>query len=905
MSTTKPTGIAEVEQPSYKLPTTVVPSHYKIHQVPSFENFRFRGQVSIDIDVTEPVSSITLHARDLMITSAYVEHANGTYLDAVMGTSTVKFTDPTTGKPVEKTFASAASLDVDNERATFKFDGVLGKGAWKLHIDYSASMVQPSLEGFYRSKWVDAAGADHWMASTQLAATQARRAFPCFDEPAYKATFEISLTIDEHLTALANSSVVETKIQSAGDVNYKFVRFAPTPKMSTYLVAYAVGEFESSEPVKVRGKEIRIWSTPGKNHLKGFALKCAAFGVKWFEEFFGRPYFGGNKIDMLAVPEFRFGAMENTGLITYRATALLVDETKGTIREKKRVAEVVLHELDHQWNGNEVTMAWWDGLGLNESFATIMAYIAMNDLEPAWEVFNDFGIDRAGAFALDSLKTTHPVFAAVGHPDEVEQRFDSITYEKGGSLLFQIIQFIGLDVFRTGMRIYMERHALSNTEVTDLWDALEEGCAKHGLTTPVRKIMDAWMLTAGHPVVTVSQGNQCGEVIFRQEVFQFLPDGNGDVVFPIPVHIRYQAADGAVIEEKHLFDQREQSIQLQPNFSNLVVNAGGPGFYRVRYSKTLLAQITLNPLATLQVIERFNLINDSWAMVRAQLLDADTYLTLVRKFGAERNPNVWSVIGDSLEHLYTLTSGDRRQHFCALVKSLVKPVFKELGWVPKPAESSATLQLRGQLAALLGTICGDSGVRRKAAKLFADWTKDQSSVDPNVVPALVAILAHTGGRRRFAQFLALARGAKTDQERLRFLRSLGLFRQPKLFKAAMSLILAEVKTDDAPSLLAGIISTEHAGVATWDFMREHWQVITEKFPTRGVVDMVDSCSSLDTPALQAQVLEFFSKNEVRQGDVALAQMIERLTVNVRLRENETPNLETHLTAFATVSGASL
>ncbi|CAN5146731.1 M1 family metallopeptidase [soil metagenome] len=902
MCTSKPASPAEVDQPDYKLPTTVVPSHYVIHKTPNFRDFTFAGDVGIDIEVREEVGGITLHARDLMLTSAFVEHENGTRLNAILVPATVVFIDPTTGKPTEKSFSSAASLDVDSERATFNFGGKLGKGAWKLHATYVASMVQPSLEGLYRSKWVDDQGVDHWMASTQLAATQARRAFPCFDEPALKATYEISLSVPEHMTALANAAVVGTKIESAG---LKLVRFAATPKMSTYLVAYAIGEFESSEPVQVRGKELRIWSTPGKNHLKSFALKCAAFGVKWFEEFFGRPYFGGDKIDMIAIPEFRFGAMENTGLITYRATALLVDEKTGTTREKKRVAEVVLHELDHQWNGNEVTMAWWDGLGLNESFATIMAYIAMNDLEPAWEVFNDFGIDRAGAFALDSLKNTHPVFAAVGHPDEVEQRFDSITYEKGGSLLFQIIQFIGLDVFRSGMRIYMERHALGNTEVTDLWDALEEGCREHGLTTPVRRIMDAWMLTAGHPVLTVTETDTPGLISFKQELFQFLPDGESNVVFPIPVHIRYQTADGQVKEEKHLVDSREQSLQIDPGFSYLVVNASGPGFYRVRYSKALLEKVTANPLATLQVIERFNLVNDSWAMVRAQLLDADTYLTLVRKFGAERNPNVWSVIGNSLEHLFTLTAGDRRKQFRALVKSLVKPVFVELGWAPKPGESAATLQLRGQLADLLGTIGGDYKVRGKAAKLFAEWRKDSASVDPNVVPALVSILAYTGGLQRFEEFVAIARNAKTDQERLRFLRSLGLFQKPKLYKAAMYLILAEVKTDDAPGLLAGIISTEHAGVATWDFMRENWQVITEKFPTRGVVDMVDSCSSLDTPELQAQVLEFFSKNEVRQGDVALAQMIERLTVNVRLRESETPKVESHLVALATGGGASL
>ncbi len=225
-----------VEQPDYKLPTTVVPSHYVIHETPNFDDFTIPGEVTIDIDVREEVSAITLNARDLMITSAFVEHENGTRLNALLVPATVIFFDPTSGAPVEKSFTSAATLDVARERATFNFAGKLSKGAWKLHISFTPSTVQPSLEGAYRCKWTDDQAVDHWMLATQLAATQARRAFPCFDEPALKATFEIQLSVPEHMTALSNAAVLETTTEPSG---LKRVRFATTPKMSTYLVAFA------------------------------------------------------------------------------------------------------------------------------------------------------------------------------------------------------------------------------------------------------------------------------------------------------------------------------------------------------------------------------------------------------------------------------------------------------------------------------------------------------------------------------------------------------------------------------------------------------------------------------------------------------------------------------------------
>jgi puromycin-sensitive aminopeptidase len=876
---------------AYQLHKSVVPRHYDLLVKPDFASFRFTGRVVVDIDVREPVDRITAHSLGLKITQAHVMDARGTRHDAVPTAAKIAFVDPVSGEAREEQFASAAALDEETQTAVFSFDGMLAKGAAKLTAEYEGSLVQPSLEGFYRSKWTDDNAVDRWVGTTQFEATHARRAFPCWDEPAAKASYAVTFVIDSHLTVLSNMRAASETTEDGA----KTVTFMPTPRMSTYLLAWCIGDFESSEPARANGKELRIWSVPGKNAFKGYALRCAAYGVEWYERTLGVPYFGGDKIDMIAIPEFRSGAMENTGLITYRATALLVDEPHATVAELQRVAEVVFHELAHMWFGNLVTMAWWDGLPLNESNATIFAYLVMADFQPEWRIFNSFGLHRAAAFALDSLNSTHPCWAPVGHPDEVEQRFDKITYEKGGSLEFQIHQYIGDTPFYGGAHVYLERYSHGNAEVTDLWDALQEGAKKAGLDVPVRRIMDQWFLTDGHPVVTVSPARRPGVITLSQERFAFLGrESHAGQLWPIPLQLRYATADGTIRTEKLIFAEKEREVPLKEGYQYVVVNAGGSGFYRVRYAPQIMSGLLSAPFERLEVIERFNLVNDSWALVRARKLGSDVYLDLVRKLSGEKDPSVWSVIGGSLHVLHGITSGDDRIAFKTLIRTLVRPVFKELGWTSRPDESTAARELRGSMASLLGTIGEDDGVQSAVEGFFAAWKKDRGSVDPNVVPALVSSLAYTGSRARFDEFLALSRAATTDQEKLRFLRALGEFRERELFSTAIDMMVNEVKPDDAPYILGAYLVTEHAGRATWNALRENWEKISRRFPASATVRMIEGCSALDTPELAAEVEQFFARTKVPQGDMAVAQMLERLSVNVRLRQSESERLSGYL-----------
>jgi puromycin-sensitive aminopeptidase len=875
----------------YQLPASVVPRHYEIQVKPDFGSFRFSGVVTVDVEVREPVDRVVMHSLGLKITRAHAEDRGGRRLDAATAPAVLGFFDPATGEIGREEFTASAAIDEEAQTATLSFPSALGTGEWQLVAEYEGSLVQPSLEGFYRSKWTDEKKTDHWMASTQFEATHARRAFPCWDEPAVKATYSLTLIIDARLTALSNMRVTAEKAQGS----WKSISFARTPRMSTYLLAWCVGEFESSPPASANGKELRIWSVPGKNALKNYALRCARYGVEWYERTLGVPYFGGDKIDMIAIPEFRSGAMENTGLITYRATALLVDEPNATVAELQRVAEVVFHELAHMWFGNLVTMAWWDGLPLNESNATIFAYLVMADFEPEWRIFNTFALHRAAAFALDSLNSTHPCWAPVGHPDEVEQRFDKITYEKGGSLEYQIHQYVGNAPFYGGAQVYLKRYSHGNAEVTDLWDALEEGVRQAGLTVPVRTIMDAWFLTDGHPVVTVSPSDRPGSITLAQERFAFISrDDHARQLWPIPLHLRYADAGGAIRTEKLVLADRKQEVSLGKGFRYVAANAGGSGFYRVRYAPPLLSSLLQDPFRTLEVVERFNLVNDSWAFVRAQRLGSDAYLDILQKLSRETDPSVWSIMGGSLQALHALTSGENRAVFKKLIRDLVKPVFRELGWAGRPGESTAARELRGSLAALLGTVGEDAEVQSESAKLFASWKEKRASVEPNVVPAIVSTLAYCGDKARFDEFLALSRAAATDQEKLRFLRALGEFRERELYAAAIDMTLNEGKVDDAPFILGAWLATEHAGPATWEAIRGGWGKILKRFPASGTVRMIEGCSALDSAPYAGEVEQFFAGTKVPQGEMAVAQMLERLKVNVRLRQAETPRLSAYL-----------
>ncbi|MGH7217131.1 MAG: M1 family metallopeptidase, partial [Nitrospiraceae bacterium] len=451
----------------YRLPRHVVPIRYDLRLEPDLTAAHFVGQETITLTIHHSTSEIILNAIELAITSAQIEGAAGS------------------------TRSATITLDASLERCHLTFTTPLSPGTWRLTMTFSGTL-NDKLRGFYRSTYKDERGASHSMAATQFEATDARRAFPCWDEPDFKAVFATTLIIAPTLIAVSNTTIASETLVG----EKKVVRFSDTIKMSTYLVAFIVGRIEPTEPVMIGKTPLRLWAIPGKKYLTSFGQDIAAASLSFFESYYGIPY-PGDKLDLLAIPDFASGAMENLGAITYRETALLVDRQSATHGELERVADVVAHENAHMWFGDLVTMSWWNGLWLNEAFATFMEMLAVDAWKPDWKRWDSFGVARAAAFSVDGLWSTRSIEYPVQAPKDADAMFDVLTYEKGASVLRMLEQHIGATIFRDGVRDYLRAHAYGNADTKDLWVSLGK-IAKQ----PVPQLMDGWIFQPGYPLVT-------------------------------------------------------------------------------------------------------------------------------------------------------------------------------------------------------------------------------------------------------------------------------------------------------------------------------------------------------------------------------------------------------------------
>lgn len=882
---------------SFRLRKNVIPRRYELRLAADLEGLRFSGRETIEVLVKEPTDRIVLNAVDLRFLDVYVESDNGTRLD---------------GKVEE---------DREAELVSLVFDGVLGCGIWQLKIAFAGELSE-KLRGFYRSFWVDAAGEQHTIASTHFEPTHARRAFPCFDEPDYKATFKIFLEVDENLTALSNGRILsETAPAADGRSSYlvesghnneassaaesahgdykpakKLIEFAETMLLSTYLVAFAIGEFASSRTVSVNGTDIRIYCVPGKEHLTEFALSCAAFAVDYYERYFGIPY-PAEKIDHVAIPDFPIGAMENLGLITFRETALLVDEKLSSHAGLIRVAEIIMHELAHMWFGDLVTMRWWNGLWLKESFATFMANMAVDSFRPEWKVWNEFALARADAFETDALKTTHAIENPVNHPNEATEMFDVISYQKGCSVLYQLHEFIGAETFRKGCARYLKAHSFGNTETEELWDALEEASieAKLGLRISVREIMDAWVFNCGHPVVSVERSDLPGFIVLKQRMFRFEDEGECKFIWPIPVTIRVAKNDGMMEIKKLLMLNREEIVYLGEDSKSCIVNAMGSGFYRVVYQSELIESIT-DDLHRLSVLERFNMINDAWSTLRSGLMPVGDYIDIVKLYVNETDPAVWQVMYDSLEHLNMLLDDEDKPNMAKLIQELCAPTIAQLGWDSQSMiEAVDARKLRALVIKLMAVIGNDATIKKRACRLYENWRKDASVIDAELVPSIVHIVAHEGDEKTYADFLRLSRDASTPQDTIRFLYALARFQRQDLLAKTVSLCLSsDVRSQDAPYLFAAVIRNPAGGAFAWDFLKANFEEMKSRFPDLAMHKLVEALSVLDTSTLESDIRKFFCHHHIATGETAVRQMLEQLRVNVRLRQKEKAALKAAL-----------
>ncbi len=832
----------------HRLPRTVIPARYQLVLEPDLPGASFTGMLDVDVDVTTAVDHVLLNAAELEITGAEVD-----------------------GRPVPFTLQPAT------ERV--RLDVSLEPGPARVHLEFTGTL-NDKLRGWYRSTYRDEDGREQVIATSQMQTTDCRRAFPCWDEPDLKAVFDVTLVVEPHLLAISNGAEVERTERPDGR---HAVRFAPTMPMSTYLVAFVVGPLEATEPVmvpKLDGGEIplRIVHVPGKGRLTGFGLDVGAFALEWYQRYYGIPY-PTDKCDMVALPDFAAGAMENLGCITYRESLLLCDPATSTQAEQQLVADVVTHELAHMWFGDLVTMRWWNGIWLNEAFATFMEVACCDAYRPDWKRWTTFSLERTMAFDTDALVSTRSVEFPVAAPDECAGMFDVLTYQKGGALLRMLEQYLGEEEFRRGISHYLTVHEHGNTETGDLWDAIEAV----NPATPVRRMMDSWIWQPGHPLVEARLDGD--RLHLRQQRFHVAgADLGADAatVFVVPLHLR-----NGDVSWKVLLDAAEATVALPHPDEPVLVNAGGHGFVRVAYTDELRARLTGSALSSLSIIDRYNLVDDAWNAVVAGRLASTDFLSFVEGFAGERDLAVWQAMGIGLRGVGRLLDGGAYERFQERVRDLVAPAMADLGWEPAEDEDDLTGKLRGTLVGLLGALGDDADAQQRCRRIV----EAPDGVDPELVAAAITVVATVGDEADYERFLATFRAAPTPQDQLRALYALADFPTAELVGRTLELALGgEVKTQNAPFLLGRCIANRHHGRLAWDFVRRHWTQANAAFPENTIVRMIDPVRLLTDPDVVADVQSFFAEHPIPQSAKTLDQVLERQRVNAALRAREQERL---------------
>jgi puromycin-sensitive aminopeptidase len=870
---------AAVTDAAFRLSRDVIPSHYHVHVLPDLVRGTFRGEVAIDLELKRQTPSIELHAADLVIDHAELIRLapDGKRPPAPQRKFGVAAPDPLAPQPAVAMVPHGA-----RETVEVKFLRPISPGKVTLCIAYHGTF-QKRLRGLYAAQ---AAGQPYIF--TQLEAADARRFFPCFDEPDLKANFTFSVTARSDLTVLSNNTLRRADRNSNGTTTS---HFKATPKLSTYLCALAVGELEGSRERLVGKVPIRVWHVPGKAHLAGFALEAAAQSLHRLEKYFGIPY-PYEKLDLVAVPDFEAGAMENVGAVFFRETLLLVDPKTISLAEKKRVAEVIAHELAHMWFGNLVTMKWWDDLWLNEAFATWMAFRIVDEWKPEWRMWNNFEPHRAMALSLDALTNTHPIYADVKNAAQATENFDAITYEKGAAVVRMLEQYLGAKPFRAGVQAYIKKHRESNAVAADLWKALEKASGE-----PVAQIAKAWIEQPGFPLVTVERGEreQAGELHVKQQRFLASPTtrvaGGEPLVWPVPLVFKLPGRTGtAARTHRSLLRKARDKVAIPGGKAPpwYYGNAGESGFYRVAHDPETLSKLAAEPTESLEPVERMGLLGNQWAIVRAGRAPIGSFMDLVAAFGSEPDHEVLEALAGPLsfvdDQLADAAGPETRAEFQEWLWSTFGSSWGKVGWEVRRGENEGHRLRRAALLRLVGVIGEDPAIATAAADRFKRYLSDRSAIEPNLADALVAIVARDGDLPLFERIREAVTRAATPQERRRFQLALGDFRDPAASSQARDLCLTtEVPTQDVGFLLIRLLGNRSAREKTWDFIQEHWPEISKRLPPLMASRLIEATAALQSRELRKQVSIFFRTHPVETGARALRLALERFDVNEELR----------------------
>ncbi|KAE8163654.1 peptidase family M1-domain-containing protein [Aspergillus tamarii] len=868
-----PSGSTNITQGREVLPTNVKPVHYDLTLEPNFESFKYDGTVVIDLQVTEDTTSISLNSNEIDIHSAIVS-AQGSVV----------------------TSSPEISVNKDNQVATVKFAETIPAGSSaQLKLTFTG-ILNDNMAGFYRSSYKTKDGETKYLASTQMEPTDARRAFPCFDEPALKAKFTVTLIADKSMTCLSNMDVASETDAEGGK---KVVKFNTSPLMSTYLVAFIVGHLNYIETKDFR-VPIRVYATPDQDIEHGrFSLDLAAKTLAFYEKAFDNS-FPLPKMDMVAVPDFSAGAMENWGLITYRIVDVLLDEKNSGASRKERIAEVVQHELAHQWFGNLVTMDFWDGLWLNEGFATWMSWYSCNSFFPEWKVWQTYVIDSLqGALSLDSLRSSHPIEVPVKRADEINQIFDAISYMKGSSVLRMISKYLGEDVFIQGVRNYIKKHAYGNTQTGDLWAALADASGK-----PVEQVMDIWTKNVGFPVVTVAEDAASSSIKLTQNRFLRTGDVRPEedtTLYPVMLGLRTKQG----LDENTMLTEREGQFKV-PDLDFYKLNADHSAIYRTSYTPerlTKLGEAAKQGLLTVE--DRAGMIADAGALASSGYQSTSGLLSLLKGFDNESEFIVWNEIVarvGTLRAAWLFEDIQARDALKAFQRALVSSKTHEIGWEFSEKDGHILQQFKALLFSAAGS-AEDPVVVKAAQEMFQRFaTGETSAIHPNIRGSVFSIVLKNGGEKEYNVVYDRFRNAPTSDEKTTALRCLGSAEDPALIQRTLGLALSdEVKNQDIYMPLGGLRNHTAGIEARWAWMKNNWDALYKRLPPGlGMLGTVVqlTTSSFCTESQLKEVEDFFKDKDTKGFDRAVEQSLDAIRAKINWINRDRADVESWLKSNA-------
>lgn len=837
-----------------RLSKDIIPLNYELTLQPDLENFSFEGFETITISISKPTKVITLHSKDLEIDTVSVEINKKT-----------------------KVFANKISYDTKSETASFIFKEIIPKGKVKLNLVFKG-ILNDKMRGFYRSSY-DVDGKIHNMATTQFEATDARRAFPCFDEPAQKAVFHVSLIVPKGKTAISNTLPVSVSEHSSG---FEILKFSPTPKMSTYLLAFIIGDFEYLEQKSKNGVLVRVYTTPGKKHQAEFALSCGVKMLEFYEEYFDIKY-PLDTLDMIAIPDFASGAMENWGAITYRESALLIDSLHSSVSAKQWVALVIAHELAHQWFGNLVTMEWWTHLWLNEGFASYIEYLAVDKMFPHWDIWTQFATHDLGvALKLDSLKHTHPIEITVHHPSEIGEIFDEVSYSKGASIIRMLADYLGEENFRNGLRYYLKKHSYKNTETIHLWEAFEKVSKKHkGL---ISNMMSKWTSLDGYPVIKTKIIQN--KIELTQERFFASPisklNNKKNTVWPVPIiYGNYNSLEKVLFKEK-------KTLLIAPS-SWIKLNLGETGFFRTAYSKDLLERL-IGPVQNkdLKPIDRLGIVRDLFALAEAGTIPTSYALDFLKAYQSnsnsegEDNYTVWQEISSGLskiEHLLAKTKSIENLNLLSI--KLFYPLLQRLTWEKQEGEKHTDSLLRSLAIARLGR-AGHKETIQKAQSL-CKMVQEGMHINPDIKGAIYSVVASAGGIKEYNAFIKQYKNETLHEEKNRIGYALGDFKDDKILCDVVNFAFSDnVRIQDTISILSSVAMNPFGRDIWFKSLKKNWTIIISRYGEGGYT-LSRMVKAINTSAEEKHLklfTDFFKQNDAPGALRSIEQVKERLESNI-------------------------